>query len=179
MNKSSNFKDIISQGYTFKGDTLFLGSAKYNNQTYSDLKIHIPLKTLNRHGLITGATGTGKTKTLQHLCEMMSEKSIPVMIMDIKGDVSGLTQPGVTNPKIEERVKSIGMEWTPKGYPVEFLSITQENGVRMRATVSEVGPILFSKMLELNETQQSVLSVIFKYADDKRLPLVDLKDIKV
>lgn len=178
MNKTSNFKDIISQGYTFKGDTLFLGSSKYNNQTYSNLKIHIPLKTLNRHGLITGATGTGKTKTLQHLCEMMSEKSIPVMIMDIKGDVSGLTQPGVMNPKIEERNKAIGMDWTPKGYPVEFLSITQENGVRMRATVSEFGPILFSKMLELNETQQSVVSVIFKYADDKRLPLVDLKDIK-
>ncbi len=100
------------------------------------------------------------------------------MIMDIKGDVSGLTQPDVINPKIEERAQKTGKEWKPSSFPVEFLSITEENGVRMRATVSEFGPILFSKMLELNETQQSVLSVIFKYADDKRLPLVDLKDIK-
>ena len=178
MAQVDNFKNSISQGYTFSGETILLGAGKHQDITHSDLKITIPLKTLNRHGLITGATGTGKTKTVQRLCEMLSEKSVPVLVMDIKGDISGISQVGTTNPIIEERIKSIGYQWNPKSYPVEFLSITQENGIRMKATVSEFGPVLFAKILELNETQESVLSVIFKFADDNALPLVDLKDIK-
>lgn len=178
MDKTSDFITTISNGYNSVGSTIYLGSGVYNGIADKEIKVQIPLSTLNRHGLITGATGTGKTKTLQHICEMLSEKSVPVMIMDIKGDVSGLTQKGDTNAQIEKRLENMQFDWKSNSYPVEFLSISNEDGVRMRATVSEFGPILFSKILELNETQQSVLSVIFKYADDKRLPLVDLKDIK-
>ncbi|HQG57517.1 MAG TPA: DUF853 family protein [Candidatus Dojkabacteria bacterium] len=178
MAQIDKFKEDISQGYTFVSDSILLGAAKLQDSVYSDLKITLPLKTLNRHGLITGATGTGKTKTVQRLCEMLSEKSIPVLVMDIKGDISGISQVGTSNPIIEERIKSIDYQWSPKSYPVEFLSITQENGIRMKATVSEFGPVLFAKILELNETQESVLSVIFKFADDNALPLVDLKDLK-
>ena len=178
MDKEKKFVEDISKGYTHKGEYISFGASIYDQKIHSDLKVTAPLKTLNRHGLVTGATGTGKTKSIQVLCEKLSEKSIPVLIMDIKGDVSGLSQPGVINEKITERVNSIAIEWEPKSYPVEFLSITNETGVRMRATLSEFGPILFSKILELNETQQSVISVIYKFADDMRLPLVDLKDIK-
>ncbi|MEJ2196887.1 MAG: DUF853 family protein, partial [Ignavibacteriaceae bacterium] len=140
--------------------------------------IKIPLKSLNRHGLIAGATGTGKTKTLQVIAEALSGKSIPVMLMDIKGDLSGIAQAGKNHPKIEERMTKIGLPYSPVKFPEELLSLSDEKGVRLRATVSEFGPILFSKILELNSTQESYMSVIFKYCDDKGLPLLDLKDIK-
>jgi DNA helicase HerA-like ATPase len=133
---------------------------------------------MNRHGLIAGATGTGKTKTLQVIAEGLSSKSVPVLMMDIKGDLSGIAVPGVSNPKIEERSEKIGIQFTPSGFPVELLTISNEKGVRLRATVSEFGPVLFSKILELNDTQSGIVSVIFKYCDDNKLPLLDLKDFK-
>ncbi len=172
------FKEHITSGYTFKGDSIILGTAILNKNAVPETHVKIPLKAMNRHGLIAGATGTGKTKTLQVIAEALSEKSVPVLLMDVKGDLSGLAQSGKTHPKIEERQAKIGIPYNPHGFPVEILSLSEEKGLRLRATVSEFGPVLFSKILELNDTQSSYVSMIFKYCDDKGLPLLDLKDFK-
>ena len=172
------FKEHINSGYTFKGDSIILGTAILNKNAVPETHIKIPLKAMNRHGLIAGATGTGKTKTLQVIAEALSEKSVPVLLMDVKGDLSGIAQPGKNHPKIEERQAKIGIPYNPHGFPVELLSLSKEKGIRLRATVSEFGPVLFSKILELNDTQSSYVSMIFKYCDDKGLPLLDLKDFK-
>ncbi|HEY0355090.1 MAG TPA: helicase HerA-like domain-containing protein, partial [Flavisolibacter sp.] len=133
-----------------------------------------------RHGLIAGATGTGKTKTLQLLSEGLSEASIPVLLLDIKGDLSGIAQPGTTNEKIKERARVIGIEYQNQGYPVELLTLGGEEGVQLRATVTEFGPVLLSKILGLNDTQGGIVAMIFKYCDDHKMPILDLKDfIKV
>ncbi len=178
MDKKEEFKTQITEGYTFKGESITIGGAVLNGEVLTGTHIKIPLKTLNRHGLISGATGTGKTKTLQVIAEGLSSKSIPVFVMDIKGDFSGIARPGAPNSKIEERMGKIGLPFKPGGFPVEFLSISDEKGARLRATVSEFGPVLFSKMLELNDAQEGVMAMIFKYCDDKKLPLLDLKDMK-
>ncbi len=178
MDQKEKFNLMVQEGYTFKGDSILLGGAILNGECLTGTQIKIPLKTLNRHGLIAGATGTGKTKTLQVIAEGLSSNSIPVMMMDIKGDLSGLAKPGVTNPKIEERHQKIGVPYAPNGFPVELYTISQEKGVRLRATVSEFGPVLLSKILELNDVQGGLLAVIFKYCDDKKMPLLDLKDLK-
>ena len=142
--------------------------------------IFLPLKTMNRHGLIAGATGTGKTKTLQAISEGLSEASVPVLLLDIKGDLSGIAAPGTVNDKITERAKLLGIDYKPQGYPVELLTLSDKPGVKLRATVSEFGPVLLSKILGLNDTQGGVVALIFKYCDDNKLPLLDLKDfIKV
>ena len=131
---------------------------------------------MNRHGLIAGATGTGKTKTLQVIAEGLSDASVPVLLMDIKGDLSGIAAPGVMNDKIKERYAKIGLTYDPKAYAAELLSLSNEKGVRLRATVTEFGPILISKILGLNDTQQGLVAMIFKYCDDNKIPLLDLKD---
>jgi len=178
MSNKDKFAEEINSAYTFKGDYVTLGGAIYNGQCLNNTFVNIPLKTLNRHGLIAGATGTGKTKTLQIIAEQLSSKSIPVLVMDVKGDLSGIATPGIVNPKIEERHQKIGLKYTAEGFPVEMLSLSDEKGVRLRATVSEFGPVLLSKILELNETQASFVSLIFKYCDDSHLPVLDLKDFK-
>lgn len=178
MSSTENFIQEITQGYTFKGDSLILGTAIFENQPLLNVQIKIPLSTINRHGLIAGATGTGKTKTVQVFAEALSEKSIPVLLMDIKGDLSGIAAEGSTNPKIEERHSKIGIPYQPKKFPVEFLTLSNETGTRLRATVSEFGPVLISKILELNDTQSGLLAILFKYCDDNNLPLLDLKDFK-
>ena len=178
MSAKEKFTEEIKSSYNFKGDFITLGGAIYEGQCINNLLVNIPLKTLNRHGLIAGATGTGKTKTLQIIAEQLSSKSIPVLVMDVKGDLSGIAQPGTTNPKIEERHKKIGLQYTSEGFPVEMLSLSDEKGVSLRATVSEFGPVLLSKILELNDTQSSFVSLIFKYCDDSHLPVLDLKDFK-
>jgi uncharacterized protein len=178
MSNVQSFTAAINNGYTFKGQSIVLGGAVFETQSVPGVHVNIPLAMMNRHGLIAGATGTGKTKTIQRLCESLSENGVPVLIMDIKGDVSGLSQPGSTNEKIENRHKLLDIPWQAKQFPVEFLTISAENGVRMRATVSEFGPVLFAKMLELNDTQGGVMSMVYKYCDDKKLPLIDLEDLK-
>ncbi len=140
--------------------------------------VSAPLRTFNRHGLIAGATGTGKTKTLQNLAERLSERGVPVLLMDVKGDLSGLAAAAAENPGIRERHDRIGTPWKPRAFPMELLSISGEPGARLRATVSEFGPVLFSKILGVNETQGGVISLVFKYCDDKHLPLLDLKDFR-
>ena len=178
MNSAENFITSIKEGYAFKGDSLVLGTAIYNKEAQHNLLVKVPLSTINRHGLIAGATGTGKTKTVQVFAEALSEKSIPVLLMDIKGDLSGIAAEGATNPKIEERHSKIGLPFAAKKFPVEFFTLSDEKGTRLRATVSEFGPILISKILELNDTQSGLMAVLFKYCDDNNLPLLDLKDLK-
>ncbi|PKP53622.1 MAG: ATPase [Bacteroidetes bacterium HGW-Bacteroidetes-1] len=176
--KKNQFIESISSGYHFKGTSLLLGGAMLDNEAVGGLQVRAPLKMLNRHGLIAGATGTGKTKTLQGFAESLSDNGIPVLLMDIKGDLSGLSQPGQPHPKIEDRHQKIGIPWKASPYPVELLTISQEKGVRLRATISEFGPVLLSKILGLNDTQQGTVSLAFKYCDDRTLPLLDIKDFR-
>lgn len=178
MERKESFLKSIQEGYTFNGDSIILGSAILDGTAIPNTYIKLPLKTMNRHGLIAGATGTGKTKTLQTIAEGLSEKGVPVLMMDIKGDLSGIAAPGKSNPSIEERHTKIGLPFTPKKFPVDLYSISAEKGARMRATVSEFGPVLFSKILGLNDTQSGIVSLIFKLSDDERLPLLDLNDFK-
>jgi DNA helicase HerA-like ATPase len=144
----------------------------------ADTFVKIPLKTLNRHGLIAGATGTGKTKTIQVLSEQLSSFGIPVLMMDIKGDFSGVAKEGEEKDFIKERHTKLNIPYSVSSFPVELMTLSKQDGVRLRSTVSEFGPVLFSRILGLNDTQAGVVSVIFKYCDDNKMPLLDLKDIK-
>jgi len=180
MSDQPKFLQAIKDGYTFKNESVKIGIGMLDGKPVTGADINLPLKTMNRHGLIAGATGTGKTKTLQMISEALSDASVPVLLVDIKGDLSGIAEPGVLNDKVKERAAAIGITYKPAGYPVEFMTLSNEKGVRLRATVSEFGPILLSKILELNDTQGGVVSMMFKYCDDNKLPLLDLKDfIKV
>jgi DNA helicase HerA-like ATPase len=176
MADQQKFIDAIKAGYTFKGEHVKIGAAVLDGEVVSGADVYLPLKTMNRHGLIAGATGTGKTKTLQMLSEALSDASVPVLLMDIKGDLSGIAMPGTLNEKITERTNKIGVQYTPTQFPVELLTLSKQKGVRLRATVSEFGPVLLSKILGLNDTQGGIVSMIFKYCDDTKLPLLDLKD---
>ncbi len=178
MSVKEKFVTEINEGYNFKGDSISIGTAIFNGEPQQNLLVKIPLSTINRHGLIAGATGTGKTKTVQIFAEALSEKSIPVLLMDIKGDLSGIAAAGASNPKIEDRYSKIGITYQPKKFPVEFLTLSEEKGTRLRATVSEFGPVLISKILELNDTQAGLIAILFKYCDDNNLPLLDIKDLK-
>jgi len=178
MSRKDDFLKEITEGNTNKGEYITLGSAMLDGETLTNAYVNVPLKTMNRHGLIAGATGTGKTKTLQVLAENLSEKGIPVLLMDIKGDLSGLAQPSPGHPKIDERHEKIGLPFDAKSFPVEVMTLSEQDGVRLRATVSEFGPVLLSRILDLSETQSGVVAVIFKYCDDNKLPLLDLKDFK-
>ncbi len=180
MANQETFIKTIKDGYTFKGEAVKIGAAMLDGQLVPEAEIFLPLKTMNRHGLIAGATGTGKTKTLQLISEFLSDASVPVLVMDIKGDLSGIAAIGSENDKIKDRYQKLGMEYKPALFPAELMNLTGQKGVHLRATVSEFGPVLLSKILGLNDTQGSVVSLIFKYCDDNKLPLLDLKDfIKV
>ncbi|HMR82046.1 MAG TPA: DUF853 family protein [Niabella sp.] len=180
MANAEKFLQSVQNGYTFKGENYKIGRAMLDGQVVEGADVFIPFKTLNRHGLIAGATGTGKTKTLQVLAEGLSDAGIPVVLMDIKGDLSGIGAAGAANDKINARCQQLDVTFEPAAYPVEFLTLSNEKGTRLRATVSEFGPVLLSKILDLNDTQGGLVSMIFIYCDDNKLPLLDLKDfIKV
>lgn len=177
MATKEQFLQSVKDGYTFKGEAVKIGRAVFNGEVVEGADVFLPLKTMNRHGLIAGATGTGKTKTLQMLSESLSDASVPVLLLDIKGDLSGIAAAGTANEKILERSKQIGIDYKPQTYPVELLTLSKSKpGVRLRATVSEFGPVLLSKILGLNDTQGGIVSMLFKYCDDNSLPLLDLKD---
>jgi DNA helicase HerA-like ATPase len=178
MDKREKFIKLLADGYTSKGESIVLGGAILDGEALRNAYVKIPLKTLNRHGLIAGATGTGKTKTIQVLSEQLSSFGIPVLMMDIKGDFSGIAKEGEEKPFITERHTKINIPYKVAKFPVELLTLSEQSGVRLRATVSEFGPVLFSRILGLNDTQAGVVSVIFKYCDDNKMPLLDLKDIK-
>ncbi len=178
MDSKEKFFAEIEKGYTMKGDYITMGAGMLHGETVKEAFIKVPLKTLNRHGLIAGATGTGKTKTLQVIAENLSDQGIPVLLMDLKGDLSGIAQPSPGHKKIDERHEAIGLPFEPKGFPVEILTLSEQDGVRLRATVSEFGPVLLSRILDLTVTQEGIVAVVFKYCDDHKLPLLDLNDFK-
>jgi DNA helicase HerA-like ATPase len=170
----------IASGYAFTGSVLEFGTVVLDGTAYPEAKLRVPLAMTNRHGLIAGATGTGKTKTLQGLAEQLSAAGVPVVVADIKGDLSGLVQPGATNDKIAQRVKDTAdTDWAPTGFPVEFYALgAVGTGVPLRATMTSFGPTLLSKVLGLNETQESSLNLVFHFADQTGLALLDLKDLR-
>jgi DNA double-strand break repair helicase HerA and related ATPase len=170
----------IARGYAFEGPALELGSVVTSDgEAHPDARVRIPLGMLTRHGLVAGATGTGKTKTLQGLAEQLSAAGVPVFLADVKGDLSGLSQPGTANDKIAKRAADTGDDWQPRACPVEFLAVGGEGtGVPVRATMTSFGPLLLSKVLGLNQTQESSLGLIFHFADTAGLPLLDLKDLR-
>jgi len=170
----------VRDGYAFEGPCIELGALIVDGAPQADAKVRVPLAMLNRHGLVAGATGTGKTKTLQLMAEQLSTAGVPVFAADIKGDLSGLASPGKPGEKITERVEGIGQAWQPTAYPAELLRLGDAGtGVPVRATVTSFGPTLLSKVLQLNDTQESSLGLVFHYADKAGLPLLDLKDLRV
>ncbi|MGN6253034.1 MAG: helicase HerA-like domain-containing protein [Marmoricola sp.] len=169
----------VAPGYRFEGPALELGGLLTDATHLADVPIRVPLAMLNRHGLIAGATGTGKTKTLQLLAEQLSTAGVPVFAADIKGDLSGLAAPGQAGEKVTERASSLGQQWSGHGFPVEFLALGgQGTGVPVRVTMTAFGPTLLSKVLGLNDTQESSLGLVFHYADKAGLPLLDLADLR-
>ena len=168
------FSQVMAEGYGFDDASLVLGSPLLEGKVASRSHVRVPLAMLNRHGLIAGATGTGKTKTLQLLAEQLSRAGVPVFCADMKGDLTGLCVAGQSNIKIEARNEATGIPWQPGACPVEFLSLTGVTGQQLRATVSSFGPLLLGRVLDCNDTQQSVLSLVFKFCDDKGLLLLDL-----
>lgn len=178
MADREKFIQELNAKYSPKGEFITLGKGMLNGEVVREVDVNIPLKTINRHGLIAGATGTGKTKTLQVFVEQLSHAGVPSLVLDIKGDFSGIAMAGSRNTIIDERYSKTGLTYEPQGFPVELMSISGEAGVKLRATVTEFGPVLLSKILELNDTQSSIMSIIFKYCDDKGLPLIDLEDLK-
>ncbi|MFN8106198.1 MAG: helicase HerA-like domain-containing protein [Nocardioidaceae bacterium] len=179
MTDQTSISQAVAPGYSFDGPALELGGLLSDAQTLTGDHIKIPLAMLNRHGLVAGATGTGKTKTLQLLAEQLSASGVPVFAADIKGDLSGLSVAGESNPKIVERASSIGQDWQAQGFPVEYFAIGGQGiGVPLRVTMTAFGPTLLSKVLGLNDTQESSLGLIFHYADKSGLPLLDLADLR-
>lgn len=178
MNRKEEFVEAISKSYDPKGSYIYLGAGMLENEILAEAKVKLPLKMMTRHGLVTGATGSGKTRTLQLLVEQLSAEGIPVFIPDMKGDLSGIGKEGPVNERLLDRAKALAIAFKPSNFPIELYSLSGQLGGQMRATVTEFGPILLSKIMELNEVQSGVLSVIFKYADDKKLPIVDLNDLK-
>ncbi len=173
------YDDMRMPYHVGKLPSLQLGGILLNNQLLPDAPVNLVLKSLNRHGLIAGATGSGKTKTIQVLSEQLSLLGVPSLVMDIKGDISGLAMPGEASEAMLTRSKSLNLDYVPRGFPVEFLTLSESHsGVPMRATVSDFGPLLFSRMLGVNETQEGVVTVLFEYAKTEQLPLITLADLK-
>src|SRR4051795_234755 len=172
------FAKKMSDGYTLDQPALLLGSPMLDNELYNGTHVQVALSILNRHGLIAGATGTGKTKTLQLMAGQLSKAGVPCFVADIKGDVTGMAAPGdASNPIVSQRMTALGVPFAASAHPVEFLSLSGKRGAQVRATVHSFGPLLLGKVLDLNDTQTSILALVFKYCDDNQLPLLDLKDL--
>jgi DNA helicase HerA-like ATPase len=172
------FIEAINKSYTTASPTIYLGAGVFQGEIVGAAKVNLPLRMMTRHGLVTGATGSGKTRTLQLMAEQLSAAGVPVFMPDMKGDLSGMAKAGTVNDKINERVAALGVTFEPTAFPVELYSLSGKLGAQMRATVTEFGPVLLGKILELNDTQTGVLNILFKYADDKKLPVVDFSDLK-
>ncbi len=176
---STDIVATVTQGYAFTGPALELGALLVDGEPVVSAQVRVPLGMLNRHGLVAGATGTGKTKTLQVMAEQLSAHGVPVFMADIKGDLSGVSQPGQANEKLTARTASIGQNWEATGFPVEFLALGGQGvGAPVRATITSFGPTLLAKVLDLNETQSSSLALVFHFADKAGLALLDLKDLR-
>ncbi|MFI6680090.1 helicase HerA-like domain-containing protein [Kribbella sp. NPDC050470] len=179
MAENADVVETVKQGYAFEGAAIELGALLAGDEPKPDAAVRIPLSMVNRHGLVAGATGTGKTKTLQLMAEQLSAAGVSVFAADIKGDLSGISQPGQESEKLLARTKTIGQEWTATGFPTEFYALGgRGTGVPIRATITSFGPVLLSKVLGLNDVQESSLGLIFHYADKQGLTLLDLKDLR-
>ena len=173
-----NVMESARKAFPSGAGALVLGAVVHGSECDPHPIATLPLAMANRHGLIAGATGTGKTKTLQLLAEQFSAAGVPVFLADVKGDLSGIAVPGATSDRVAQRAKETGFDWKASGCPVEYLSLSGGNGAQLRATVSSFGPLLLARVLRLNETQSSVLAMVFKYCDDRHLPLLDLPDLR-
>src|SRR5690606_7315928 len=178
MLSTIEFIEKITASYNPKGEYIQLGSGILGKEVVTDAKVNLALKIMNRHGLIAGATGTGKTRTLQLIAEQLSDKGVPVFMLDVKGDLSGLAEEGKTNDALIERGQLVGIPFEPAHFPLEIFSLSGKLGAPMRITVQDFGPILLARILDLNDTQASVLAAIFKYAEDQQWELIDLNDVK-
>jgi DNA helicase HerA-like ATPase len=174
----SDFEKQFTQTFGYQDPALEIGPAILDGKVMPSIMAKIPLRVMNRHGLIAGSTGTGKTRTLQLLAEQLSRAGVPSFLADVKGDIAGMSQPGQANDRIRERMKALGREFRGEAFPVEFFSLTGVHGTQMRATVSSFGPVLLGKVLDLTDVQQSVLAMVFKYCDDRKLPLLDFTDLR-
>jgi DNA helicase HerA-like ATPase len=178
MEDQALFIEKVKASYNPKGTYIYLGAGILDGNILAEAQVNLALKMMNRHGLIAGATGTGKTRTLQLIAEQLSDSGVPVFMLDVKGDLSGLAVEGQTNQALIDRGNAVGVPFQPASFPVELFSLTGNKGTTMRLKVSDVGPILLARILELNDTQTGVLAAIFKYAQDHNMPLVDFNDIK-
>lgn len=178
MGNQAAFIEKITASYNPNGSSIFLGAGLLDGEVVASAKVNLPLKMMNRHGLIAGATGTGKTRTLQLIAEQLSDAGVPVLLLDVKGDLSGLHQAGTPNSALVERGEVLGWPFEPAGFPVELFSLSGKVGNPMRLTVEDFGPVMLGRILQLNDTQTGVLSAVFKYAEDEQLPLVDFRDLK-
>jgi DNA helicase HerA-like ATPase len=172
------FIDSVRKAFPDDGAALVLGAPLQGGECHPEPLVRLPLAMMNRHGLIAGATGTGKTKTLQLMAEQLSAAGVPVFLADVKGDLSGIAIAGEPNDKVARRAKDIGLAWQPRSAPVEYLSLSGRRGAQLRATVSSFGPLLLAKVLGLNDTQTGVLTMVFKFCDDQHLPLLDFADLR-
>ena len=174
----TNFDETFRAAYGFDAPSIELGYVLRDGVPAGDLPLRVPLRMMNRHGMIAGSTGTGKTRTLQLLAEQLSRNGVPVFLADVKGDLAGMCLPGQASESLQKRASAVGRTHTPEAFPVEFFSLTGNRGTQLRATVSSFGPILLGKVLDLTEVQQSVLAMVFKYCDDRRMPLLDFDDLR-
>ncbi|MEI2270824.1 DUF853 domain-containing protein [Sphingobacterium sp. ML3W] len=178
MANKEQFIEKVQSSYNPKGAFIYLGAGILNGEILADAKVNLALKMMNRHGLIAGATGTGKTRTLQLIAEQLSDASVSVFMLDVKGDLSGLAVPGMTNQALLDRGNAVGVPFQPASFPVELYSLSGNKGIPMRITIDDFGPVLLGRILELNETQTGVLAAMFKYAQDHQMPLIDFTDTK-
>jgi hypothetical protein len=174
----ATFEETYKQAFSFTDPAIDVGYVLREGKPAAELPLRIPLRMMNRHGMIAGSTGTGKTRTLQVLAEQLSRHGVPVFLADVKGDLAGMCLPGEANERLLSRAAAVGRTHTPEAFPVEFFSLTGARGTQLRATVSSFGPILLGKVLDLTEVQQSVLALVFQYADDRNMPLLDLDDLR-
>ncbi|HEU0244713.1 MAG TPA: helicase HerA-like domain-containing protein [Candidatus Limnocylindrales bacterium] len=173
------FRTAMAAGYGFDEPVVVLGSPIQGDEVLPEVRVQVPLSRVNRHGLIAGATGTGKTTTLQLLAGQLSALGVPVFAVDVKGDLSGVGAPGdPTKPAVVARVEAMKLTFQAQGHPIEILSLSGTQGAHVRASISSFGPLLLGKVLDLNDTQTSILSLVFRYCDDQHLPLLDLADLR-
>src|SRR5256885_13352320 len=175
----ADFGQTIATAYATDGAAVYLGRGVHDGAVLPEAAVKLPLRMVNRHGLIAGATGTGKTKTLQGLAEQLSTTGVPVFVADVKGDLSGVAEPGDAGGAAAKRAQELGLQFQARGFPVEFFALGGIGpGIPIRATVSDFGPQLLAKALDANETQEQSLTLVFHYADAKALPLLDLSDLR-
>jgi DNA helicase HerA-like ATPase len=173
-----SFDDTYKASYGFTEPSIEIGHVLREGSATGDLPVRVPLRMMNRHGMIAGSTGTGKTRTLQLFAESLSRAGVPVFLADVKGDLAGMCTAAAPSDRLTQRAAGVGRTFTPEAFPVEFFSLTGNKGIQVRASVTSFGPVLLGKILDLTDVQQSVLAMVFKYCDDRKMPLLDFEDLR-